>query len=80
MLEKIQVITAYLHHSVEAANKLSEVQGLHSMPVKKFSLSVKARWNSSYYMMQQFVEQSHLITMALCLMGRNYLCLNTQEL
>ncbi|XP_050725201.1 E3 SUMO-protein ligase ZBED1-like [Eriocheir sinensis] len=80
LLEKIQLIVSYFHHSVEASNKLSELQEDNNLPVKKLIQSVEARWNSSYYMMQQFVEQNHLIAMALCLMGRNDLCLNTEEL
>ncbi|XP_042216861.1 zinc finger BED domain-containing protein 4-like [Homarus americanus] len=78
--EKVKQIVTYFHHRVKASDKLSKLQEHHGVPVKKLIQDVETRWNSTYYMMQRFVQESQLITTTLYLTGRNDMCLNNEEL
>ncbi|XP_045105184.1 zinc finger BED domain-containing protein 4-like [Portunus trituberculatus] len=49
-------------------------------PVKKLIQDVETRWNSTYHMLERFVQQSNLVTTTLCLLGKNYLCLSNDGL
>ena len=80
MQEKIKHTVTYFHHSVKASYTLSQLQEEHGLPVNRLTQDVATQWHSTYFMMQRFVQQSHLITTALFLMGRNYMCLDNEAL
>lgn len=46
----------------------------------KLIRSVDTRWNSVFYMLERLGQQNEAVTTALCLLGRNALCLNEEEL
>lgn len=77
---KVKQIVTYFHHSVKASDKLRELQQQHGVPVKKLIQDVETRWNSTFYMLERFTQQSDLITTTLCLLGRNDLCLTGDEI
>lgn len=78
--DKIKHIVTFFHQSVKASDKLSQLQEQHGQPTMKLIQDVDTRWNSTFYMMQRFVQQNQLITTTLCLMGKNDMCLNNEEL
>ncbi|XP_076042318.1 zinc finger BED domain-containing protein 4-like [Oratosquilla oratoria] len=77
--EKVKRVVTFFHHSVKASDKLIQLQQQHNHPVKKLLQDVDTRWNSTYYMMERYLEQSELVTTTLCLLGRNDLCLSADE-
>ncbi|MBN3281745.1 ZBED4 protein, partial [Polyodon spathula] len=46
----------------------------------KLIQSVETRWNSVFYMLERLHEQREAVTTALCLLGKNTLCLSNEEL
>ncbi|KAK3887901.1 hypothetical protein Pcinc_008051 [Petrolisthes cinctipes] len=78
--EKIKRLVSFFHHSVKAMDKLSEMQEQNEVQKKKLIIDVDTRWNSTYYMMERFLEQHEVITTCLCLLGKNYMCLSEEEL
>lgn len=78
--DKVKQIVTFFHHSVKATDKLSQLQVQHNVPVKKLIQDVETRWNSTYHMLERFVQQSNLVTTTLCLLGKNHLCISNDEL
>lgn len=78
--DKIKQIVAFFHHSVKATDKLTQLQEQNNEPVKKLIQDVETRWNSTFYMIERFLEQNELVTTTLCLLGKNNLCLSDNEL
>lgn len=77
--EKLKQVVSFFHHSVKASDKLSELQGQNNMPAKKLIQDVETRWNSTFYMMERYLQQHELVTTTLCLLGRSDMCLNSDE-
>lgn len=77
--DKAKEIDTFFHHSVKASDKLRQLQEQHSQPVKKLIQDVETRWNSTYYMMERYLEQSELVTTTLCLLGTNNMCLSNDD-
>ncbi|XP_066966369.1 zinc finger BED domain-containing protein 4-like [Macrobrachium rosenbergii] len=78
--EKIKRIVSFFHHSVKATDKLSEIQTQNGVERKKLMMDVDTRWNSTFYMMERFLEQHEAITTTLCLLGKSSMCLSSEEL
>ena len=78
--EKIKTIVSFFQHSVKASDKLTQVQEQHKQPPKKIIQDVETRWNSTYYMMERYLEQHEHVTYTLCYMGKNNMCLTNEEL
>ncbi|XP_068231881.1 zinc finger BED domain-containing protein 4-like [Palaemon carinicauda] len=78
--EKIKRIVSFFHHSVKATDKLSEIQNQNGVERKKLIMDVDTRWNSTFYMMERFLEQHEAITTTLCLLGKSNMCLSSEEL
>lgn len=77
---KIKHIVSFFHHSVKATDKLGELQDQNGVQRKKLIMDVETRWNSTFYMMERFLEQHEAITTVLCMLGRAPMCLNSDEL
>ncbi|KAG0724960.1 Zinc finger BED domain-containing protein 4 [Chionoecetes opilio] len=56
------------------------MQKQHSHPVNKLIQDVETRWNSTYYMMERYLEQNESVKATLCLLGRNDMCLSNDEI
>lgn len=79
--QKCKEIVTFLRCSMNATERLLSLQ-LQTDPARKdlkFKQDVEAHWNSTYYMMERIVELNEVVTTALCLLGKNYLCLNPSE-
>ena len=72
-------IVSFFHHSVKASEKLKEIQLQLGIPENKLIQEVETRWNSTYYMFERITEQHQAITTALCLSGRNAMCLSSSD-
>ena len=70
----------FFHQSTKASDKLKEVQNQIGNSEVKLVQKVETRWNSSFYMFKQVLEQKEAITSILCLLGKNEMCLSTAEL
>lgn len=59
VIKKVRKIVMYIKNSVINSDKLRKLQNDSGVPegkVKKMVLDVKTRWNSTYYMVQRFLE------------------------
>uniref|UniRef100_A0A1X7U6N5 hAT-like transposase RNase-H fold domain-containing protein n=1 Tax=Amphimedon queenslandica TaxID=400682 RepID=A0A1X7U6N5_AMPQE len=65
---KCKHIVSYFHRSVTL-----------NLPTHKLIQEVETRWNSTFYMFQQYLEQHNAITTTLCLLDKKYLCLDNIE-
>ncbi|KAK3868830.1 hypothetical protein Pcinc_025867 [Petrolisthes cinctipes] len=81
-LDDRERLTAHVHsrRHVKATDKLSEVQERTGVQQKKLIIDVDTRWNSTYCMMERFLEQHKVTTTTLCLLGKSNMCLNGDEL
>ena len=60
-------------------HKLREIQKRLDLPEHKLIQQVETRWNSTYYMMERYMEQNEAIRTALCIQDRNDLVLSTEK-
>ena len=72
-------IVSFFHHSVKASEKMKEIQLQLGIPENKLIQEVGTRWNSTYYMFERITVQHQAITTALCLSGRNVMCLSSSD-
>ena len=72
-------IVSFFHRSVKASENLKEIQLQLGIPENKLIQEVETRWNSTYYMFERITEQHQAITTALCLSGRNAMCLSSSD-
>ena len=77
---KCKSIVTFFHQSTKASDKLKEVQNQIGNSEVKLVQEVETRWNSSFYMFKQVLEQKEAITTTLCLLGKNEMCLSAAEL
>lgn len=72
ILEKVKNIVAYFKGSSTATDKLRkyQVQQSGSIP-KKLKQSVPTRWNSTFFMLQRFVELEEAVRATLALVQRD---------
>ena len=73
--KKCKQIVTFFHQRVKATEKLKVVHNQFYLPEYKLVQKVDTRWNSTFFMFNRIVEQHNAITTALCLSGRNDLCL-----
>lgn len=79
ILEKCGAIVRFFHHSSKASDKLKEVQTQLQLLEHRLIQAVETRWNSVFYMLERLSKQRPAVITALCLLGRNTLCLNDEE-
>lgn len=80
VLEKCNAIISFFHHLTQATEKIRAVQEQLKVAEYKLIQSVFTRWNSVFYMLEKLFEQMDAVTTALCLVGRDTLCLDEGEL
>lgn len=74
ILEKCSAVVRFFHHSTKASDKLKALQTQLQLPEHKLIQAVETRWNSVFYMLERLT-----VTTALCLLGRNTMCLSDDE-
>lgn len=65
LLGRIRKVVSYFHRSTTATAVLKSKQQLLSLPIHKLVQDVQTRWNSSYEMIQRYLEQEPAIHAAL---------------
>lgn len=65
LLGKIRVLVTFFHKSTTAAAILREKQKQLQVPEHKLVIDIKTRWNSSYIMVERFLEQQVSIIAAM---------------
>lgn len=65
LLGKIKSVVAYFHRSTIATAILKKKQDLLKLPSHKLVIDCKTRWNSSFQMVQRFLEQQVAVMAAL---------------
>ena len=78
--EKVKGIVIFFHHSIKASDRLAQVQQQNNQPAKKLIQDIETRWNSTYYMIERYLEQRENVTYTLCLLGQNAFCLGNDEI
>ena len=79
VITKIKHIVSFFHKSTLASDKLRELQNTLGLPEHKLIQQVETRWNSSFYMMERYIEQNEAVHTALCLQDRNDLVLSSDK-
>lgn len=69
MLAVFRALAGHFHHSSTACEKLKEIQRQLNLPIHTVMQDVATRWNSTFYMLERFVEQRKAI--ALYCISRN---------
>ena len=77
--KKCKQVVTFFHQSVKATEKLKEVQYQLNLPEHKLIQEVGTRWNSTFFMFNCIIKHHDAITTALCLLGRNDLCLSAED-
>lgn len=65
LLGRIRKVVSFFHRSTTATAVLKSKQQLLSLPIHKLVQDVQTRWNSSYEMIQRYLEQEPAIHAAL---------------
>ena len=71
--QRAKNVVSFFNHSIIATERLSDVE-------HKLVQDMATHWNSTYLMFERIVQQNDAVTTALCLSGRNYLCLTNEEI
>ena len=77
---KCRSIVTYFKQSLNAKDKLSEVQKQIGGEEKKLIRDVVTRWNSSYYMYERLIEEYQAVNTTLCFLDHSHLCLSSSEI
>ena len=79
VIAKIKHIVSFFHKSTLASDKLRKLQNTLGLPEHKLIQQIETRWNSSFYMMERYIEQNEAVHTALCLQDRNDLVLSSDK-
>ena len=77
LLDRVKKTVSYFHHSSKAMDALHLNQTRLNLPDHKLIQQVDTRWNSTYYMLQRYLEQHEAIKTTLCLLDRSDLMIPT---
>ena len=77
---KVKDIVGLFHHSTLTNSTLKEVHKTCQTVPKKLKVDVDTRWNSTYDMLQLYLDQHQQVTTALCLTGNPDMCITDEEL
>lgn len=79
--EKCKEITTAFRRSTKATEKLMSIQRQTHLETQHLRLKqdVETRWNSTYYMIERIADLNEVVTTALCLLGKNHLCLDPSD-
>ena len=77
---RLKAVVTFFHHSTLGRNHLMDAHKTSHSVFRKLKQDVETRWNSTYEMVESYIEQHDQVTMALCLSGKQTLCITTDEL
>lgn len=81
--KKIRAIDTHFHSSVKSSEELENAQrqqGSESDLLLKLIKEVDTRWNSTFYMLQRYLQLHTQFTTALCVVQKNDMYITGQEL
>ncbi len=77
IINAVKKMVTFFHKSSNAAEKLKELQKRLSLPEHRLIQQVETRWNSTFYMLERYIEQAEAIRTVLCVQDRNDLVLSS---
>ena len=77
LLDRVKKVVSFFHHSTKAMDTLCLNQTRLDLPDRKLVQQVDTRWNSTYYMVERYLEQHEAIQTTLCLLDCNDLLIPT---
>lgn len=78
-LNKVKAIVEYMHRSTVAAEKLKATQQQMGLPELKLKQDCPTRWNSTFYMLQRFLDNKDAIITTLALVNSRLETLTQDE-
>ena len=77
---KVKNIVTFFHHSSLANTALREAHQTSGTVHRKLKQDVETRWNSTFDMLQSYIQQHEQVTTALCLNKKHGMCLEDKDL
>ena len=79
-IKQVKDIVTFFHRSIKASDELRKVQKQLNLPELKVIQECETRWNSTFFMLERYIELHPAVTTSLCLLSRNNLCISTEKL
>ena len=79
IMDAIKQIVSFFHKSSKASNKLRLLQARLNLPEHKLIQHVDTMWNSTFYMLERYLEQQEAVRTTLCLLDKNDLVLPEEK-
>ena len=76
LIQSVKNIITFFRRSTKAMDKL---QSQLNIPQHKLIQDVATRWNSVFYMLEQYLEQEEAVRTTLCMMDRNDLLIPSEK-
>ncbi|GFR88462.1 zinc finger BED domain-containing protein 4 [Elysia marginata] len=79
-INRLKALVAFFHHSTIGTNHLKDAHRNSHSAFRKLKRELETRWNSTYEMIESYLDQHDQVTQALCLSGKQTMCITTDEL
>jgi hypothetical protein len=79
LIHKVKGIISFFHRSSKASDNLAVNQDRLNLPNHKLIQSIDTGWNSSFYMLNRYLEQEEAIKTTLCLLDKTNLLILSEK-